>query len=143
MRVSERPLGLLCESQRLRDHARHKLRVAVRRERDEEHTVAEIVQQLGCGLLDGGTIGQAQAHEAALGLVRDRVAAQLGDDREADLRGGSSRVGRVSVTSGACSRITSPRTPRKPVHCGLAPKPRQSKTASAFGKSSGVWGLCQ
>ena len=51
-------------------------------------------EQFGCGGLDGCGIGQAQLHQAALGLVSNRVAAQLHDHWVAEFgssAGGSRR----------------------------------------------------
>jgi hypothetical protein len=50
-------------------------------------------EQLGGGGLDGGTIAEAELDETAFGLVGDRVAVQLGDDRIAELVGGGGSGG--------------------------------------------------
>ena len=57
-------------------------------------------EQFGCGDLDRCSIGQAQLHQAALGLVSNRVAAQLHDNWVAEFgssAGGSRRCSNLAL----------------------------------------------
>ena len=81
-------------------HARAELRIAhepgdqlagaAHHRRDEQLDRAVVGagrgEQLGAAASDRGGVAQAEAHEAALGLVRDRVAAQLHHDRDSRSR---------------------------------------------------------
>ena len=66
--------------------------------RCDEHLHLAVVgrgggEQLAGGVADGVGVGQAEADEAPLGLVGDRVAAELGHHREAELGGGGDGIG--------------------------------------------------
>ena len=69
-------------------HAGDQLAIPGHHRGDEQRHVAVgrqgRAQQLGGGVAHGSLVAQPEAHEATFGLVGDRVAAQLHDDREPD-----------------------------------------------------------
>ena len=90
---------------RIAHEAGDQLAIARHHGRHEHGDVAVIRrrgrQQLGCRGDDGPAIGEPQPNEAALGLVCDRITAELGDHRIAELVGSiTGGVGRDDLAFG-------------------------------------------
>ncbi len=87
-------------------HPRDELSRASHHRRDEQRDVSVAGlrrgQELRSGRADVAGRAETEPHEAALGLVRDRVATELQHDRVADRVGG--RDGRFGIRRGAFGR---------------------------------------